>query len=333
MATNESPPDEASRASAEPPAATPAMPRVPESDLSSYPTYLLAEDAAVRHSIGWYEDRKAGPGFVVARKRATGRATVIERFPLTEEGWAGAWHALSRLDASAAAAVAASLAARAARAQKAAARKALDAESLCVVRAAVFNGGSGAARLTEGQAFDVRFLRDRIAVCPPLLAETIVELPYRDVKTVDVSASTPRGSSGETTALCIGLGLLGAIIGLLVLGLLGLLIGALIFGLIGAGIGASMTKIDAIVCIRTNDAELQFLDRQKRPDALRAELSEPLRVIGNTGTAKPDAPSEQADAVPESVPDQLSKLASLLQQGLLTREEFEQLKARLIASP
>jgi Short C-terminal domain len=91
-----------------------------------------------------------------------------------------------------------------------------------------------------------------------------------------------------------------------------------------------MTKIDAIICIRAIDAELYFLDRQKRPDALRAELSEPLRVIGYTGATKPDAPGEQAGAASESVPDQLSKLASLLQQGLITRDEFDQLKAGLI---
>ena len=35
----------------------------------------------------------------------------------------------------------------------------------------------------------------------------------------------------------------------------------------------------------------------------------------------------------ESIPDQVSRLASLLQQGLITREEFEHLKARLIAQP
>ena len=31
------------------------------------------------------------------------------------------------------------------------------------------------------------------------------------------------------------------------------------------------------------------------------------------------------------IPDQLSKLASLLQQGMITRDEFEHLKAKLIA--
>ena len=247
-----------------------------------------------------------------------------------------AWQALSRLDENAAATVAATLAKQAARKQAADARRALDAESRCVVRHAVFDGGSGATPLTKGQAYDLRFLRDRVVACPPWSGTTIVELPYRDVQTVEVSGSSPSGSSGEMVVICLFMGLLGAVLGLLVLGLLGLLIGALLFGLIGALIGLNMSKINTIVCIRGNDAELYFSHNQKRPDALRVELSEPLRAIADAGAAKPDAPDaagipgERAGAASESVPDQLSKLASLLQQGLITREEFDQLKAGLI---
>lgn len=98
MASHDGPLDEASRASAEPATLTPAMPSVPDQDLYSGPPYLLADDAGIRHSIGWQDDRRAGPGFVVARKRSTGRAKIIERFPLTEEGWASAWQALADVD-------------------------------------------------------------------------------------------------------------------------------------------------------------------------------------------------------------------------------------------
>jgi hypothetical protein len=96
-------------------------------------------------------------------------------------------------------------------------------------------------------------------------------------------------------------------------------------------VGESSNKIESIVRLRGRNAEFYFMNTEKRPDALRIELSEPLRAIGRAGAAKPDAPD--ASAASESVPDQLSKLASLLQQGLITREEFDQLKARLIASP
>ncbi len=151
MASDNGPLDEASRAGAGPSAVIPAMPSVPQDDLYSGPPYLLDDDAAIRHSIGWHKDRRAGAGFVLARKNSTGSAKVIERFPLTEEGWTGAWQALSGLDESAAATVAATLAKRAGE-RAGAARRALDAESLHVVRSAVFNGGSGAASLTKGQA-------------------------------------------------------------------------------------------------------------------------------------------------------------------------------------
>jgi hypothetical protein len=49
----------------------------------------------------------------------------------------------------------------------------------------------------------------------------------------------------------------------------------------------------------------------------------------NTGrAAESSGPLEPAAA---SVADQLSKLASLLQQDLITRDEFEHLKAKVIA--
>jgi hypothetical protein len=61
-----------------------------------------------RHTIGWQDARKEGPSFVVARTSVMGEK-ILERFPLTEDGWVQAWFALVRLDASAAEAVAGEL--------------------------------------------------------------------------------------------------------------------------------------------------------------------------------------------------------------------------------
>jgi Short C-terminal domain len=56
--------------------------------------------------------------------------------------------------------------------------------------------------------------------------------------------------------------------------------------------------------------------------AARLELSEP---------PDPRAITEHDEVPgPESVPDRLSRLASMLDAGLLTREEFDRLKAKLI---
>ncbi len=76
---------------------------------------------------------------------------------------------------------------------------------------------------------------------------------------------------------------------------------------------------------------MYFVMADKRPDVVRIELSEPIKIIdsGRPGPAgevsDPGDPKPPAPA--ESIPDQLSKLASLLREGLLTRAEFERLKA------
>ena len=194
-----------------------------------------------------------------------------------------------------------------------------------------FNGGSGGGPLIKGQAYDLRFLGDRIMVCPCRSAEAIVEVPYRDVETVEVSGSSPGKSPGELLVLILGLGLLGALLGLVLLGLVGFLLGAVVFGLVGALVGAASSTTATVVRLRGRDAEFYFLHTQMRPDALRIDLSEPLRAIEGARATQAGDSDEPADLAPGSIPDQLSKLASLLQQDLITRGEFEHLKAKLIA--
>jgi hypothetical protein len=309
----------------------PAMPSVPRAELHHGRPNLLLE-SGLRHSLGWQDHRKAGPSFVAVRLSQLDRVKVKERFPLTEQGWAAAWRALSGLDAGAPAAIAARLAQMEARRRGAAALVALDAESLRCLRYVTFNGGAGGAPLTKGRAYEMRFLADRIMVCSPRSAEAIVEVPYRDVETVEVSGSSSGMSSGEVAALILALGLLGALLGLFILGLLGFLLGAAVFGLAGALVAAASSKIETIVRLRGRDAELYFLHTAKTPDALRIELSEPLRAIENARAAQAGDLDEPTDLARGSIPDQLSKLASLLQQDLITRDEFEHLKAKLIAT-
>lgn len=323
-------PQEAPQDSAAP-SSTPAMPSVTPSEVYRGPPRLLL-DYGVRHSLGWQDNRRAGPSFVVART-GSGRVKAAERFPLTETGWANAWQALVRRDPAAAEAIAADLAKREAVSRAAAALTALNSRSLCVLWSVTFNGGSGDVPLAEGQLCDVRFLNDRVMVSARHSAEAVLEMPYQDVESVDVRGSGSNRSGGELFVVILVLGLLGALLGLLILGLPGFFLGALIFALIGAMVGSAWTKIETIVRLRGRDAELFFLHTQKRPDPLRIELSGALRSIEKAHALPTSAPHEQADVGSESIPDQLGRLAALLQQGLITRDEFEHLKARLIAQP
>jgi Short C-terminal domain len=61
---------------------------------------------------------------------------------------------------------------------------------------------------------------------------------------------------------------------------------------------------------------------------LRIELSRPLVAIRDAQQARSAGDSGSA----ASVGTELQKLADLLDRGLLSRDEFDQLKAKLIAS-
>ena len=134
------------------------MPAVPA--LGAVPGLApAARQLGVRHSIGWQEHRTAGPGFVVARLTRLDAIKVVSRFPLTPEGWESAWHALAELDADAATAIGAMLAAQAEQ-RRAAERD----RSTVLLWAMTYNGGSGSAALTRGQAYDLRFRDDRLTI-------------------------------------------------------------------------------------------------------------------------------------------------------------------------
>lgn len=307
----------------------PPMPAVAPSDLYRGSPRLL-RTSGLRHSLGWQLHRTAGPGFVVVRLTRLDTIRVISRFALSEQGWESAWRTLSDLDAGAATTVSATLAAREAT-QGAARRSAeLDAGVAARLRWMTYDGGSGAP-LTRGQVYDLRFLSDRLTVCLPGSATPVTELPYHDVEALEVGGSDGSKSAGETAAVVAAVALAGALIGLVILGLLGFLLGALLFGMIGALAMVSSAKVRTILRVRSRDSEFFFSKAGNTTEALRIELSQPLLAIGQARSAGRPAPADPAPPVPATIPDQLGKLASLLADGVLTREEFEHLKAKVIA--
>jgi hypothetical protein len=67
-----------------------------------------------RHGLGWQQPKNERPCYVLLRANAMGGVKVLERYPLTENGWARAWAALIKLDRAAAVATRITLEARAA---------------------------------------------------------------------------------------------------------------------------------------------------------------------------------------------------------------------------
>jgi hypothetical protein len=88
------------------------MPVVASGQIYREPTPILHEG---RHGLGRQDSRREGHCFALLRFGALAGEKVLERFPLTEDGWARAWAALDSLDRDAAAATRKTLEQRAAR--------------------------------------------------------------------------------------------------------------------------------------------------------------------------------------------------------------------------
>jgi hypothetical protein len=85
------------------------------------------------------------------------------------------------------------------------------------------------------------------------------------------------------------------------------------------------------VRIQTADSELFFLHTVLLPDDLRIHLSRGIGAVREAQVSASRSGDNGRQPGSPSLVDELSRLAGLLDGGLLTRDEFDQLKARLIA--
>jgi hypothetical protein len=154
----------------------------------------------------------------------------------------------------------------------------------------------------------MRFFSDRLAVSQEREIGALVELRYEEVEALEV------GGPGIVTGMSRGqqAGM------------------ALAFGWVGAAIAYTDTKIQTLVRIQTRGSELHFLCRTITPEPLRVQLSQPLGAIRGAHGGQPP-PRVGQDTEPAAAIAELSRLASLLETGLLTRAEFDNLKAQLLA--
>lgn len=261
-----------------------------------------------RYSIGWqrWRGKEGGPAFVTARRSTLGMLKIVERYPLTDQGWRKAWLAFAKLDSAMAEKARSVLAHRVEADRDFAERKALDARSLAFLPEVVFIGGYLAGGgLIAGQMYDLRFLEDRLSVSRRSSLTAVAECSYADVQEVEVAGPGPvRKWSTEQQVML-----------------------RLAFGITGALMAYGSTRIKTFVRIQTADSELFFLHTTMLPEDLRIHLS---RGIGAVREAQASATNSGGND-PVSLVDELSRLAGLLDSGLLTRDEFDQLKAKLLA--
>jgi hypothetical protein len=307
---------------AEPGALEPAADRVPRasSSVPPRPVITVSEWGDFPHllvygrhlSIGWQNrpEKRGGQRYLVGRaSKITGGTKVLERFPFTEEGWAKAWRFLVGRDKALAEQISKELTARAAAERARAELAQLDEAALVNLKAVIFLGGYAPETvLAAGQPYDLRFLSDRLVITRHDKTEALAGVPYGEVEALDV------GGPGIVSRMSRG-------------GQAGM---TLAFGLVGAALAYTDTKVQTIVRIQAADSEFHFLCTTTTPDVLRVQLSRPLGAIRDARAAKPPATARLAGEAAAAV-GELSRLASLLEAGLLTREEFDRLKAQLLA--
>lgn len=298
------------------PADVPAMPAIPRGELSSDQAgpRILAP-AGGKYFIGWQPrgGQEGGAAFVVVRYTVLDQPKVTQRFPLTEDGWHQAWQALTAADGAAADKARAMLAEQASQAHAGAALAGLEAATIGYVPGLVFLGGyAPEAELAVRDCYDLRFLADRIAVFPFQGLDAVAQIPYRDVEVVDIGGPGLVRSGGGFAGG--GFGVTGAVEGMAIATVLNVL--------------TTQTTIKTVVRIQAAGCELFLLCTTTEPDALRISLS---RALGTIRQAQAGAAADPDDRPAASVIDQLGRLAAMLESGLLTRDEFDRLKAALIA--
>ncbi len=281
--------------------AVPPMPALTDADWVTWPK-LVIED---KHpSIGWEDrpERKGGRCYLVGRDSLTGGTKVLRRFPATDYGWAEAWHFLVGQDPTLVPRLAKDLADRAVVDHRRMEVAQLDALDQVAVKSVTLLGGHFTGTdLPAGKRHDLRFLADRLLVTLTKDFEPLLDVPYAEVQEVEV------GGPGLVNALSRG-----QQVGL-----------TLALGIVGEAIAFSDTKIQTILRIRTAAGELFFLDDRTLPDALRIQLSRPLAAIREGGGTAAKAAATVGE---------LRAIASMLESGLLTREEFDVLKSGLLAA-
>src|SRR5580693_435041 len=192
--------------------------------------------------------------------------------------------------------------------------KELDTRSLVTMHDVVYLGGRlPVPGILAGHRYDVPFLEDQLLIVARRRAEVLAALPYSEVEDVEIGGPGLVKSGGRFIGG--GFGVTGAIEGMA--------IGNVLNGL------TSRTSIETVVRIQGTNCELFLLHTRVTPNRLRMDLSRALGVI-RAAQAKGAAGASSARSVPPV--EELARLADMLEKGLLTREEFDLMKAKFLAS-
>jgi hypothetical protein len=305
----------------------PPMPNIGPDEQPEAVPYPLID--GISPTIGWQFRPRAdgGPVFMIIRRSPFGSFKVVESFPLTEDGWVAAWQSFIRRDPSAAEKVLTALKGRKTDLANPRVPEPMVPSSsqegdkpyahpLVTLYGVILLGGYlPDIEMLTGKRHHVWFFDDTLWLILGRTSVPQVAVPYSEIENIEIGGpgviKTGGGFAGG------GLGAAGAIEGMAIASVLN--------GL------TSRTSIKTILRIQGTGFEIFLLHTGMTPEELRIELSRPLAAI-RLARASYAAGSIQDKEQPRSTSsvDELAKLADMLEKGLLTRDEFEFMKARII---
>ena len=183
-----------------------------------------------------------------------------------------------------------------------------------VVRECSVLGGHGLP-LEVGNIYDLFFGSDELALLDRRDGRVHIRVSYASIQVLDVGGSGAQQSGGGFIGG--GFGLEGAVTGMLVGTALNLL--------------TTRTKIDTVICLRTDAAEVHFHTSKHTPSAVQMGLSKVFEALRQLEAARSHAVSiGETPAPTASVANEIAKLGELRARGLLSDEEFEAAKRKVL---
>lgn len=169
--------------------------------------------------------------------------------------------------------------------------------------------------LFTGKRYHALFFEDRLWLVLGLTAVPQVAVPYSEIEDIEIGGPGIVKTGGGFVGG--GLGATGAIEGMA--------IGSILNGL------TSRTSVKTILRVQGTGYEVFLLHSGMTPEKLRIELSRPLAAIRSARAAAVAGDTQDQVSVRSASPvEELTKLAGMLEKGLLTRDEFDSMKAKLL---
>jgi hypothetical protein len=164
----------------------------------------------------------------------------------------------------------------------------------------------------------VLFLEDRLVVSAHRQAKVLTEVPYSQVEDVEIGGPGLVKTGGRFVGG--GFGVSGAVEGMAIAAVLNTL--------------TTRTSIKTVMRIQGTSCELFLLHTRLTPEQLRIAMSRPLGAVRSArATQATGGTQHEAPVAAPSPVQELTKLADMLEKGLLTREEFDLMKAKLLGPP